>query len=751
MKRFSDLQIHKQFFIFFSLIFIVPLIIFGLMLLTFNQKNTEREVEELVYLADINERRVTELVDEFQASFEAMSEDTVLLNAITGLYIERSEQNQQILNATLDTITAEQEYLSDAFILDSDGLLLSEFNGFSIGSHLDNFEFFQDASINKKLTNFSANQDSLTAYISSPLYGVVRGGVIVAEVDLSPILDLQKNYEALSQTGEFQLVRPLDGGGAQLITPPRDPSEDTQTSLVVDEVGASSPYALSLIGSEGIHQHSIDYRGERVFAATVLIDELSWGLILKKDFAEIINPVFLLAYYVIFSIILILLLLGVLAYSMGHLVIEPIINLTFAAKKIEKGEFVESDIPDGSNNETGILARSFKHMAGQLLSANQVLERTVKKRTASLRRTLSELKRAKAKDHALLLALAEGTIATDIEGKIVLVNKSAEKMLGMTEAQLKKIDIYKALMFTSLEQEEIVNARHPVRITLRTKAPLLPAKYTLQDRAGEYYPVLVSVSPILLDQAMIGAVVTFRDITKEQQMDKMKTEFISIASHQLRGPLASLLWYGQLMEKGELGDLNKKQTEFIKRMNISAKQLNYLVDGFLNVSRIESGKVKNDPRPTRPVKLLKNILGVLEREIQEKKLKITIQNNTDKSFASIEVDTDMLREVYMNLVTNAVKYTPEKGEVNIICEDNSTNFTLRVKDSGIGIDEKDKEKIFSKFFRGDKIIEKGLDGTGLGLYTAKMLTKEMGGEIGFSSKINDGSTFWVSIPKKPKI
>jgi signal transduction histidine kinase len=231
---------------------------------------------------------------------------------------------------------------------------------------------------------------------------------------------------------------------------------------------------------------------------------------------------------------------------------------------------------------------------------------------------------------------------------------------------------------------------------------------------------------------------------------KLKDDFIAIASHQLRAPLSSLKWYTELLNKG--GGKTKKQKEYAERANKSAERLVFLVDDFLDVSRIEDELFADGIKEKKldPMKLIKNIVDALDGRITEKN--ITVKYKNESKHKMITGNPEVVREIYTNLLTNSIKYNQEKGFVFIRLFDKKDKVYLEITDTGVGIPRLEQKKVFSKFFRGANVIEGGWQGTGLGLYAVDQLVHQSGGDISFTSKENKGTTFFVGLPKadKPK-
>ncbi|MES2437073.1 MAG: ATP-binding protein [Patescibacteria group bacterium] len=239
---------------------------------------------------------------------------------------------------------------------------------------------------------------------------------------------------------------------------------------------------------------------------------------------------------------------------------------------------------------------------------------------------------------------------------------------------------------------------------------------------------------------------TTQNITKEREIDRAKTEFVSLASHQLRTPLSTINWYAEMLLAGDAGKLTPDQTQYIQEIYTGNQRMVELVNALLNVSRIDLGTFAVEPEPTDITKISESLLTELIPMIKTREVMV------DKKYAEniplISLDPKLIRIVLQNLLTNAIKYTPPKGNVTIDISNNKSSLQIKVADTGYGIPKAQQSKIFSKLFRADNVREKETDGTGLGLYIVKSIIEQSGGKISFKSEENKGTVFTVTLPLK---
>ncbi len=235
--------------------------------------------------------------------------------------------------------------------------------------------------------------------------------------------------------------------------------------------------------------------------------------------------------------------------------------------------------------------------------------------------------------------------------------------------------------------------------------------------------------------------------TKLETLDRAKTEFLSIASHQLRTPLSVIRGYIAMMQEASYGKLSKAQMDVVGKVRTSAETLIELVNHLLNVSRIESGRITVVVEPVNLSKICVDVSGFLSLKAKQQQLTLNCQK---KKVPSVAGDESKVKEVVMNLVENALKYT-EKGGVSVKFFDESKTVRVEVRDTGRGLTKEDLEKLFQKFSRGSAAAHNRVSGTGLGLYVCKRLVEAMGGEIWAESPgQGKGSLFAFRLKKAKK-
>lgn len=495
------------------------------------------------------------------------------------------------------------------------------------------------------------------------------------------------------------------------------------------------------------------------------IDNSPYFLIIEFDYKNIKREAFYITLYiaggVLFSAIISLIAISYLVIK----ILDPLNKINYFTEKINKDNFHER-IKIKSNDEFEKLSMLLNKMLDNIEDLYKNLEKKVADKTFELNNQVNKLEQSKiatlnlledveeeknksdklAKDlEKFKQAVANASdhiIITDSEGIILYANKAVEKITGFSIEDIigKKAGILK--LWGGLMPKMVYKKFWDI---IKIKKNIYIGEFNNKRKNGENYVTEAHVSPILDENNKVQFFVGIeRDITKAKEVDRMKTEFISLASHQLRTPLSAMKWFTEMLLAGDMGKLNKEQNEAINNIEQSNQRMIELVNSLLNISRIESGRIIIDPKPTNIGELLKNTVKALKNKIDEKK--ITLSISIHPKLPLINLDEKLIREVYSNLLTNAIKYTPEEGEINIFISKKDNNIISQIQDSGYGIPKNQQSKIFEKFFRADNITKIITDGNGLGLYLIKSILESSNGKIWFESEENKGTTFWFSLP-----
>ncbi len=240
-----------------------------------------------------------------------------------------------------------------------------------------------------------------------------------------------------------------------------------------------------------------------------------------------------------------------------------------------------------------------------------------------------------------------------------------------------------------------------------------------------------------------GFLIIIHDVTKEKLIEKMKTEFVSVAAHQLRTPLSAIKWTIRMILDGDAGEINEEQRELLEQTYISNERMIRLINDLLDVSRIEEGRLLYDQKDARIEDVIDSVIEASQEMLRNKNMVLEVNK---KETPKVKIDKEKIGVVIQNLLENAIKYTEQGGKIKITLDNDEKNVIFKIEDSGVGIPKSQQDRIFTKFFRAENVTRMETNGTGLGLYTTKNIVQAHKGQIWFESEENKGTTFYFTIP-----
>lgn len=344
--------------------------------------------------------------------------------------------------------------------------------------------------------------------------------------------------------------------------------------------------------------------------------------------------------------------------------------------------------------------------------------REVNRTTASLQQRLDELQKL----DTIVEHIEDGVIILDEQSNLLLINPAARKAFGLWQDDAVK----------GKPVSEVLP--HPdLKILLSDiNNPLPQNEITFED--GRVLSAQCTPIP------RIGVAITMQDITYLKQIDRLKNEFVHTVSHDLRSPLTAILGYVDLLDR--VGPVNDQQREFIRRVQNSVQSITSLVNDLLELGRIEAGfDTQKEVAPLEGI--IRDTLETLGGQISDKKMNLHL--NLPMDIPQMRGNPIRLRQMLDNLIGNAIKYTPEGGEITIDVEAQNDQVILRISDTGPGIPPADQPHIFEKFYRASN-VPKGVGGSGLGLSIVKSIVENHQGRIWVESLLGQGSAFTVVLP-----
>jgi PAS domain S-box-containing protein len=349
-----------------------------------------------------------------------------------------------------------------------------------------------------------------------------------------------------------------------------------------------------------------------------------------------------------------------------------------------------------------------------------------------------------AEDAAILGSIGDGVLAIDRSKRIILFNRAAETLSGYKKSQAIGQAYDQVLKFVNEKDGHPVTSF--IDTALNGEHAVMARDTALKLRDGSLLPVADSAAPIVAENGhTIGAVVVFRDITKERELERAKEEFLSLASHQLRTPATAVKQFLGLIIEGYV-EAKKEIDELIKNAYSSNEQQLNIIDDILNVAKIEAGKFELKKEPADIVEIVNLAVAELKGQAEAKSHQLILSKPTEA--IPLTIDKLKITMCVQNLISNAIKYTPEMGNIRVELKDSANEVIISVQDDGIGISEKDREKLFNKFSRIQNDYTTKIQGTGLGLYLVKQLVELHGGSIEAKSAEPKGSLFIIRLPKE---
>ena len=406
----------------------------------------------------------------------------------------------------------------------------------------------------------------------------------------------------------------------------------------------------------------------------------------------------------------------VIGLILSRTITKPIYDIMHKAEKITDGEF-GYELEVKSEDELGKLTNTFNFMSSRL------------------KKTLSEITSEKKKIETILNYMTDGIIAFDRDGQLIHKNPASQVILNGGQSRDMTFDEF-------MESLEI-----PLNIVQITgKSVVLEPQYKVsyQDKF-----LRVKLAPFTDENNNIDGIITvLQDITEEQKLDTMRREFVANVSHELRTPLTSVKSYTETLLDGALQEPSIAKN-FLDVINEETDRMTRLVKDLLTLSQHDGG-IKLNLEDISISELISSCVERLRREADSKNQQLVL--NVKNNLPIISGDRYRIDQLLINIIGNAIKYTPEKGRIQVKAYTEKDNIVICVEDNGIGIPEDDLSRIFERFYRVDKARSRQLGGTGLGLAIAKEIAVLHGGNISAKSKLGKGTQIYVELPirQRPK-
>ncbi|GGF94029.1 cell wall metabolism sensor histidine kinase WalK [Paenibacillus abyssi] len=404
---------------------------------------------------------------------------------------------------------------------------------------------------------------------------------------------------------------------------------------------------------------------------------------------------------------------GVLGVLLAHTITNPIKVLTRQATAVAEGHF-DRQVPVHGDDEIGQLSEAFNDM------------------TNRLREALSANEEEKEKLASILANMSDGVVAADEHGVVMITNRRAREMLGVKRGE--------GMQLTELLG---LNERQIDELMRGLEHAIIIRKEALEVEDDEI--MRVTFTPIhRRDKTTAGTIAVLQDVTEQEKLEQSRREFVANVSHELRTPLTTIKSYAEALDDGAMQEKELGE-RFVGVIRNETERMIRLVTDLLHLSRLDSNQAPLRRQATNVPDMLEEVADRFSFQLRQKSIHAAVQ--VEAGISTLWLDRDQIDQVLDNLVSNAIKYTMDGGRIEISArKPDAATIAIRVKDTGIGIPQKDLNRIFERFYRVDKARSRNMGGTGLGLSIAREIIKAHGGTIALESEWNEGTTVTFTLP-----
>lgn len=733
MKKIIDFsKIHSmrmKMLAYFLLVAVIPTYVSALFIIDVSGAALEKETaQRMQSIASLKISQMLSIMRSHKDDITAFANgEREFTAAVRSIIIDGHAEKRSFLYQRLNSFLFNHSNFSDVFFMDPQtGTIVVSTDSSQEKKIKNSDSFFREGRFGPfaKYINHDSESNKSSTFISAPVRDKETGellAVVAGRVELYEIDRILADRSGLGKTGRTYATNIVN----EFVS---DSDNLNQNNLRVQNIQDSQFGATIYMRS-----------GREVIGYYSYISELGMVFMVEQDVEEVFlsqKKMEMRLYLLLFFTIVVA--SGAGYFAAGKLA-DPIEKLTSEARKLSAGIF-QARADAGGKDEIGILGKTFNEMVEKLEHFYDELQRKVQEKTKALAEEVNNAKRFQE----AVESSEESISITSADEKIMYVNRAFETLTGYAQKEVLGKNLH--LLLRSSENQE--DAYDTMRKTVALGKSFVFNDIVLKNKKGGWYHAEMALYPVKEKGGVVFYVQIQRDITQRIEIDRVKNEFISIASHQLRTPLTAMKWFSEILQGGEVGKLTKKQRSVVRDISLSSDRMIELVNALLTISRLEAGHIAVSHKSIHIENLVDGLLKDLSAIIQKKHLRVV------KKVSHLPVahtDPDLLREIYANLIGNAVKYTPRNGFIEISVVVKSGKIVSHVKDAGYGISQQEQKRIFEKFFRAENVVLEEPNGNGLGLYLTKAFVELLGGKIWFLSRLHKGSTFSFSIPLNKKI
>ena len=393
-----------------------------------------------------------------------------------------------------------------------------------------------------------------------------------------------------------------------------------------------------------------------------------------------------------------------------------------------------------ANKVSGVLSKELeKRVSDKAQELSRKYESVIQEKTKNEEIAWNKYQKVaddKKETEAVIHSIAEGLVVVDSKGKVIMMNPAAEKMLGVS-----KKDKMGRPLDEWMKDEQLVSM-------IRDKGETLGKEIELMSSRDETKKVLRASTAVIEseDGKTVGMVSVLSDITKQKELDQMKSAFVANVSHELRTPLVAMEKSVSLILSKDAGPLTETQEQFLTIAERNLKRLSLLINDLLNLSKLEAGKMEIKRRSCALENVISDSIDGVNTWAKTRGIEII--RNAPAGLPEADIDPDRIIQVLTNLIGNAIKFTPSGGKVTVSAQaqDNGKYLEVGVKDTGIGIAKENLPKLFDKFYQIGERAPTDISGTGIGLSIAREIVQLHGGKIWVESEKGQGAKFCFTLP-----
>ena len=706
-------SIRRRLTILMLIIGLAPTLVIGwVSFITTSNELYSKTVDQLTSTASKQEQKINGLLQQRQESATSLTNRFDLQSALGGYLRTGVEADRAQLGKILQDIKVQSTDTQSLTITNLQGKILATTVEGQDGKALPTQDYAIPNNQQSAVTVRKDDRDGVARlYITSKIsVNKQELGVVVAVYRIDDIIAAVQDYTGLGNTGETVVAGKDATGNAVSLFPLR---------FNTDAALNQNLNSLSLFQENDATKTSVDYRNHEVIVAPRSIGLADWVIATKIDTDEALAPIVQLRGTLVTLLVLSSIAVFIIALWLTGYFTKPILLLAEIAQRIGKGD-LSARINLQRRDEIGLLGENINAMG------------------TSLKDFVTRIESERNRLEVVLNSTIESIVAIDKDGTILIANRA---VLGLTQTTQSDI--------VGKKIQDIFTWTHdlqPVVIDYAAEGVHTHNDLEYTDKAGTTHFVRIIVARVSTEQGSHApqTIVTIHDETKTRELENMKIDFVSMAAHELRTPLASLRGYIELITYKEGDHVSPEVGKYLKQALKSSNELGGLINNLLDVTRIERGTLTLSMEKVDLASIVSQATTDLRFSAEDKGITLGYDGLTSGTF--VLADAIAIREVINNLLSNAIKYTKTGGAITVKLTHDAQSAAVHVRDDGMGIPSKALPYLFTKFYRVHGGLDSGSTGTGLGLFISKSIIERHNGTIGVQSQEGVGSEFTFTLP-----